>query len=147
MPTRSRSRRGRAGDAVLIDTSTAIALVQPDHLGHPETFERLRDRALGLAGHALFETFSVLTRLPPPQRLDPATANRLIEHNFPNTEFLSPEQSRKLLTEFAELGISGGSVYDALVGSAAREHGLTLVSRDRRAVEVYLKLGVDLELI
>lgn len=146
MPTRSSPRKKPAADC-LIDTSTAIAFVQPDHLGHRETFAKLSTRSLGLAGHAMFETFSVLTRLPPPQRLDVDAARRLIEHNFPHSEFLSAGRSSSLLAEFAELGISGGSVYDALVGSAAKEHQLPLVSRDRRAAEVYLKLGIDLELI
>ena len=102
---------------------------------------------MGLAGHAAFETFSVLTRLPPPQRLAPDAARRLIEHNFPDSRYISAERSSMLLAEFTKLGIAGDSIYDALVGCAAREHELPLVSRDRRAAEVYLSLGVDLELI
>lgn len=146
LPTRSRTPRKASPDC-LLDTSTAIALVQTDHAAHQETFNRLSKRSRGLAGHALFETYSVLTRLPAPQRIDPETARRLIEHNFPHPAPLSTQESRGLLAEFVELGISGGSVYDALVGCAAREHGITLVSRDRRAAEIYRKLGVDIELI
>jgi hypothetical protein len=44
--------------------------------------------------------------------------------------------------ELARLGISGGAVYDALVGAAARQHGRLLVSGDARARPVYEALGV-----
>jgi hypothetical protein len=38
-------------------------------------------------------------------------------------------------------------VYDALVGAAARQHRLRLMSRDARARRVYEALGVEVELI
>jgi predicted nucleic acid-binding protein len=38
-------------------------------------------------------------------------------------------------------------VYDALVGCAAAEHGITLATRDRRALEVYRAIGVDVEVL
>lgn len=44
-------------------------------------------------------------------------------------------------------GIAGGSVYDALIGAAAVEHGLPLISRDQRARDSYRELGVDLEVL
>jgi hypothetical protein len=45
------------------------------------------------------------------------------------------------------MGISGGAVYDALVGAAARQHGRLLVSGDARARPVYEALGVRVHLI
>ncbi|MFN0155587.1 MAG: PIN domain-containing protein, partial [Gaiella sp.] len=59
-------------DVVLVDTSVAIALVTSDHQQHKVVFDALGGRRLGLSGHAAFETFSVLTRLPPPARRSPA---------------------------------------------------------------------------
>lgn len=47
----------------------------------------------------------------------------------------------------AEAGISGGAVYDALVAAAAVHHGLPLVSRDRRALDTYRALGLDVEFL
>ena len=44
-------------------------------------------------------------------------------------------------------GLAGGAVYDGLVGAAAREHGLLLVSCDRRAEPTYRALGVSYELL
>ncbi|HXH21093.1 MAG TPA: type II toxin-antitoxin system VapC family toxin [Dehalococcoidia bacterium] len=136
-----------ANDAVLLDTSTAIALVVEDHEAHSQTLNALRGRRLGLAGHAWFEAFSVLTRLPPGLRLSPADALRVLTANFPASAFLGETEASALAREIAPLGISGGAVYDALVGAAARQHGRRLASRDRRALAIYEALGVETEAI
>lgn len=131
----------------LVDTSAAIAFVQTGHRGHEATVPRLSGRAMGLAGHAVFETFSVLTRLPSPQRLSAVAARRVIEVNFPHSRYLGPDEAAAVLAELADHGITGGSAYDALVGAAARAHGLPLISRDQRAAEVYRAIGVEFELL
>ncbi|HUH70278.1 MAG TPA: type II toxin-antitoxin system VapC family toxin [Mycobacterium sp.] len=133
--------------AVLVDTSVAVALVVADHEDHEDTFRALRRRALGLAGHAAFETFSVLTRLPPPARRTPATVAQLLTRTFPETKFLGAGAAASLLSELGAAGIAGGAVYDALVGAVANEYRLTLATRDRRAMEVYRTLDVDIELL
>ncbi len=135
------------GPQVLVDTSTAVALTVSDHRDHDATFEALADRRLGLAGHAAFEAFSVLTRLPAPARRTPATVARLLTANFPHTRFLSASAAAALLAELEAKGIAGGSVYDALVGAAAAQHGLPLATRDRRALVTYRALDVDVELL
>jgi predicted nucleic acid-binding protein len=132
---------------VLVDTSVAIALTIADHEHHTDVLQALNGRRLGLAGHAAFEIFSVLTRLPPPARRTPASASRLITANFPHSRFLSPKAAAALLTDLDSAGIAGGSVYDALVGAVAKEHGITLCTRDRRAIETYRALDVGFELI
>ena len=129
---------------VLVDTSAAVAFLVQDHAHHDSTFAALADRRLGLAGHAAFETFSVLTRLPSPSRLV-AAAHRVLAADFPHSRFLSRDGTASLLATLAEHRIAGGSVYDALVAAAAVEHGLTLVSRDRRAMDTYRALGVTVE--
>jgi predicted nucleic acid-binding protein len=131
----------------LLDTSAAIAFVQPSHNAHAATYAALVGRPKGLAGHAAFETYSVLTRLAPPDRLTPRAAQRLIEVNFPHSRFLSSKRSAALVATLAAAGVSGGAVYDALIAAAAAEHGLTLVSRDSRAAGTYRAMGVDLELL
>ena len=132
---------------LLVDTSVAVALTVADHEHHDATFEALEGRRLGLAGHAAFETYSVLTRLPAPARRTPATIARLLAATFPQTRFLGPDASRSLLERLDAIGIAGGSVYDALVGAAAVEHRMRLATRDRRALETYRALGVELELL
>lgn len=132
---------------VLVDTSVAVALLVADHEGHQAVLESLAGRRLGLSGHAAFETFSVMSRLPPPARRTPTVIARLLAHNFPGTRFLAPEQSANLLPRLAALGIAGGSVYDALVAATAVEHDMTLVSRDVRAQDTYRAVGARVELL
>jgi len=134
-------------DVVLLDTSAAIAFVVPDHDRHDATLRQLRGKRLGLAGHAWFETYSVVTRLPGGRRRSPTDAVRLLTQNFPASAFLSEAASSELSRELTRLTIAGGAVYDALVGAAARHHRLTLVSRDARAQSTYDALGVVVELI
>src|SRR4051812_39046545 len=142
MPTRR-----KAAAPLLVDTSVAVALVVSDHRHHDDTHAALEGQRLGLAGHAAFETFSVLTRLPPPARRTAATVARLIAATFPDSLFLGAAAARMLLSEFEPHRIAGGSVYDALVGAVANEHGCTLATRDRRALDIYRALGVRVQVI
>ncbi len=52
-----------------------------------------------------------------------------------------------MLAELGNLAVAGGAVYDALVGMCAKEHGLALATRDRRALDTYRTLGVQVELL
>jgi predicted nucleic acid-binding protein len=144
MPTDTRAEEPLS---VLLDTSAAIALVLEDHERHASTLEAVRGRRLGLAGHAWFETYSVLTRLPAGLRRSPADVIRLLAHDFPASVFLGEEQSVNLGGELARLGVTGGAVHDALVGAAARQHRRPLVSGDARARPVYEALGVEIQVI
>ena len=135
------------GQVVLLDTSTAIALILEDHEAHASTLDAVRGRRLGLAGHAWFETYSVLTRLPAGLRRSPADAHRILARNFPASEFLAEAAAADLIRDLPRLGISGGAVYDSLVGAAARQHRCPLASRDARARPVYEALGVEIELL
>ena len=136
-----------SGPELLVDTSVAVALTVADHEHHADAFEALGSRRLGLAGHAAFETFSVLTRLPAPARRTPATVARLLAVSFPESRFLGGRAATALLADLAPAGIAGGAVYDALVGACANEHGLTLATRDRRALETYRLLDTRVELL
>lgn len=132
---------------VLVDTSAALALVQRENPFHRAAGARLAGCRRGMAGHAAVELLSVLTRLPPPQRVSPAAALRLQQNNFPDSRFLSDTDTAALLREFAEAGLAGGALYDGLVGAAARKHKLLLVTCDRRAEPTYRTLRVSYELL
>lgn len=135
-------------DAVLlVDTSVAVALVLVDHAQHQKTVDAVGGRLVGLSGHAAFETFSVLTRLPPPLRRTPDTVGRILAQNFPASRFLDARPARELLDRLSHLGVAGGAVYDALVGAVAVQYQLPLATRDRRAIGTYRALDVDVELI
>jgi predicted nucleic acid-binding protein len=136
-----------SAEPLLLDTSAAIALVSPGHEKHSAVRTHVHGRRLGLAGHAELETYSVLTRLPAPRRLTPASALRLIRANFPETRRLPPARAARLLDELAETRIAGGSTYDALVALAARHAGLLLTSTDARAAGVYRSLRVEFTLL
>ena len=131
-----------ADPELLVDTSVAVALCVADHEGRTASRRAVEGRRLGLAGHAVWETFSVLTRLPPPARLSSAAASRMLAANFPSTRFLGQAESAALLDRLEVLGISGDSIYDALVGSAAVAAGVPLVTRDRRALPTHRLLAV-----
>ncbi|MEA2299291.1 MAG: hypothetical protein QOF77_2227 [Solirubrobacteraceae bacterium] len=137
----------RRGPQLLVDTSVAIALSVADHHDHLATSAAMAGRRLGLAGHAAFEAFSVLTRLPAPARRTPATVARMLAVNFPHSRFISEQAAAALLADMPARGIAGGSVYDALVAAAAAAHRLPLATRDRRAVDTYRALGVEVELL
>jgi len=98
-----------------------------------------------LAGHAAFETFSVLTRLPGVARVEAPMAAELIAQAFPEPCFLDARRQAALLRHLGDMDLAGGSVYDALVASAALAHGRRLLSRDERAQRTYRRIGVDYE--
>lgn len=136
-----------AEPTLLCDTSVAVAICVADHEQHGEATRAAAGHALGLAGHAAFETLSVLTRLPPPARRSANTVTRLLAATFPASRFLAARDASRLMAELGAVGIAGGSVYDALVGATARAHNLPLATRDRRALETYRALGVEVRLI
>jgi predicted nucleic acid-binding protein len=136
-----------ADRAVLVDTSIAVALVVVDHEHHEATTRAVGKRTLGLAGHAAFETYSVLSRLPGPLRRPPAVILEVLERDFPATRHLGADVAGRLLAQLAAIPLAGGSVYDALVGATALAHGMTLLTRDRRAVDTYRAVGVPYQLL
>jgi toxin FitB len=126
-----------------LDTSVAIPLLVRTHASHAEVAAWWDGREVALSGHALAETYSVLTRLPGDLRLSPADAARLISGRFAPPLLLGRPTSRRLPLIFSQLGICGGAVYDALVGLAAAENGATLATRDNRARATYEIVGAD----
>jgi predicted nucleic acid-binding protein len=132
---------------ILLDTSTAIALLLEDHERHAATMSAVQGRRLGLAGHAWFETYSILTRLPSGLRRSPADAHKLLARDFAESRFLGSAEAAELGQQLVGIGISGGAVYDALVAATAREHELPLLSGDSRARRTYEAMGVKVELV
>ena len=133
---------------IAADTTVVVAAAAPwhdDHATARSAVERLKPRLLG---HVAVETYSVLTRLPPPLRLAAAVARDYLIEGFESPPLvLSANGYRKLIKEAADVGIVGGALYDALVGATARESGASLLTLDRRAVATYQLLGVDYRLI
>jgi predicted nucleic acid-binding protein len=125
------------------DTSVAIAALDPTHEAHLACRRVLIDLRPALAGHAAFETYSVLTRLPVPLRLSADQAVSVLAAAFPAECWLDAAGMGDLRERLAALAIVGGSVYDALVGQASVANGRTLLTRDRRAERTYRSLEVQ----
>lgn len=132
---------------LLLDTSVAIPLVLASHEAHEAVTDAIGARSVALAGHAAFETYAVLTRLPGDARLTPADSVRLMDARFEKPALLDAASSRKSIAVLADHGITGGATYDGLVALAAARAGLTLASRDLRADATYRRVGVDVELL
>lgn len=135
------------GERFAVDTSVAVAALDAAHAAHAECRAVVRALRPGLAGHAAFETFSVLTRRPGQVALDTPTAASVIARAFPVVHWLDDEEAVQLLARCGVAGIAGGAIYDALVGEAARVHGCRLLTRDQRARRTYDQLGVDYQLV
>ncbi len=129
--------------ALALDTSVAIPLLVRTHRQHDAVVRWWNGRDAALSGHALAETYSVLTRLPGDLRLAPADAARLIAERFDAPLVLSARRARLLPEVLGRLGMAGEAVYDALVALAAVEHGVSLATRDRRAKATYEIVGAD----
>lgn len=130
-----------------IDTSVAVALLTASHTQHAAVAAWARGRLLALSGHALLETYSVLTRLPGDARVAPHDAIRLIEENF-KPAFHPAESTRdRLHVLLADAGISGGAVYDGMVALAAYDNDAPLATRDAGARSTYEALGVTAQIV
>jgi predicted nucleic acid-binding protein len=124
-----------------LDTSVAVPLLVQTHREHAVVVRWWAGRDVALSGHALAETYSVLTRLPGDLRLSPADAAQLLRERFSAPLLLRARTTRRIPEVLSELDIAGGAVYDALVALAAVEHGADLATRDVRARPTYETIG------
>lgn len=125
-----------------LDSSVAVPLLVQTHQHHAAIVSWWAGRDVALSGHALAETYSVLTRLPGDVRLAPPDAARLLKERFVAPLLLGQATAARIPDTLGRLGIAGGAVYDALVALAAIEHGATLATRDGRAKGTYEIVGV-----
>lgn len=130
-----------------VDTSVAVAAVDAGHAAHAICRAVVIEHRPALAGHAAFETYSVLTRMPGALAIDPPTAADVIRRLYPEPCWLEAEAAMSLLARCGPIGITGGAIYDALVGEAARVHGRRLLTRDHRARRTYDLIGVEYDLV
>jgi predicted nucleic acid-binding protein len=132
---------------IAVDTSVVVAAFAAWHEGHGRSVAVL-DRGPRIPAHALVETYSVMTRLPPPHRVAQSIVARFLRETFLEAPLVLPSKEHaRFIQEAAGLDVSGGAIYDALVGATARHAGARLVTRDRRAISVYARLGVEYELV
>jgi toxin FitB len=119
---------------IALDSSVVVAAVLPWHEAHGEAVAHVNEAVV--PAHAALEAYSVMTRLPNP--LAPEVAGRLVGQ----FRVIDTVEDGELVARCAQLGLTGGSVYDALIAWTANHHGLGLASRDQRAARVYDLIGV-----
>ncbi len=131
---------------VLADTSVLVAAMVESHPAHGRSLvwlQRAKQGEVDLAvcSHTLAELYAVLTTLPVRPRIRPDMARRLVRENVESNGTVVDLRSadyREVLDNQVALGLTGGSVYDALAAQAARKVGadklLTLNEGDLRRV-------------
>lgn len=129
------------------DSSVAIAAFASWH-EHHERARAILDQGLRLIEHCALETYSVLTRLPPPHRCSGEVVRDFIRARF-SEPFLRLDANayRKFVLDLPARGITGGGAYDALIAATAAACGAELVSCDRRAASIYEVYGVRAALL
>ena len=133
---------------IVADTSVAVAAALPWHADHAAARGSLANARTPLIAQVALETYSVLTRLPPSQRVPAAVARDFLAEAFVSpTIALSAEGYGRVLDLAVDEGIIGGAVYDAIVAETARQVGATLLSLDKRAVSTYARVGTDYRLL
>jgi predicted nucleic acid-binding protein len=131
----------------LVDTSIAVAAFASWHESHVAA-DRVVDGKTRLVAHCALEAFSVLTRLPPPHRVAGHLVRDFLAARFPDPYVaLDADDYRGLIPRLVETGISGGAAYDALIALTARGADDILLSCDRRAAQIYERIGVAFRLI
>ena len=130
-----------------VDTSIVVAAFAPWHERH-EAARRAVTPEVVLPAHVVTETYSVLTRMPEPFRMDAQTVAEYLARQW-GGRIIAPDADlyESLPTAVATTGVVGGSTYDALVGLTAHRLGHRLLSLDLRAERTYRSLGIDYRLL
>jgi predicted nucleic acid-binding protein len=124
-----------------VDTSVVVAGFASWHESHAVA-RRALDQRPSLIAHCALETYSVLTRLPVPHRAPADLVVKFLQARFAGAPLtLAGSFQARLPARMAAAGITGGAVYDALVGATAAHHGALLMTLDARALETYRRIG------
>jgi len=130
---------------IVADSSVVVAGFATWHELH-EAARVVLDAAPRLPAHAALESYSVLTRLPPPHRAPAGIVVAFLAERFPDPYLeLPPERFPEFLGELETHEITGGAAYDGLIAAVCREAGGTLVTCDKRAISTYSRLQAAVE--
>lgn len=122
----------------VVDTSVVVAAITASDGDVLSRCRTALDASPSPVAHVLIESFSVLTRLPPPWRLSPAAAHEFLASAFPELPVpLSARGYRFVAKAMGGEQSAGGKVYDAVVARTALEAGQVLLTRDSRAAQTY----------
>ena len=128
---------------IAVDTSVVVAAFATWHERHSAA-RAIVDRGARLVAHCGLESYSVLTRLPPPHRAPADVVSKFLDDRFPQRWLsLPPKACKALVSRLAAAGITGGATYDGLVAATAAHAKATLATCDHRAIRVYEAVGVQ----
>ncbi len=129
-----------------VDTSVIVAAFASWHESHHAALGAVQDRPL-LPVACAIEAYGVLTRLPAPHRAEQRLVREFLATAFsgPGLGLAAQEDGAALVATLADLGISGGATYDAVIALVCRRAGATLVTLDARARPTYERIGVTIE--
>lgn len=126
------------------DTSVLVAVFYGDHPHHAaslDAFTRFGKKDASCAAHSLFEVYSALTRMPGKHRISGDQAllfTGSIQERL-TLVALTADEYAKTLQAFADLGVVGGAIYDALLaGCALKAHAETIFTW---SIRHYAQLG------
>ena len=132
---------------IAVDTSVVIAAFATWHESHAKAVQVVVDRP-SLPAPVALEAYAVLTRLPPPHRVDGPIVRDFLSRAFPSGLLVLPaERTSRLVTDLVKMGIAGGASYDAVIAMTAEAHGCQLVTLDARARATYDRVGVAARLL
>jgi len=133
--------------ALTCDSSVVIAGLNDWHVSHAAARAALRGIDW-VPAHVLAETVSVLSRLPGGRALPLADAVGVVRRVAGGRlRQLRADRYPLFLSAAGAAGLSGGAVYDALIGATAHHHEATLLTMDVRAQRAYLAVGARYELL
>ena len=126
------------------DTSVLVAGFVSSHRFNGDALAALGQvrRRGNLIAHTIAEAYSVLSAPGGVYRAEPAAVVAYLDQFVAEEPIpVRPSSYREALGLLASGGRAGGAVYDALIGLAARDAGVTLLSLDARAQPVYELCG------
>lgn len=135
-----------------LDTSVLVAAMQSWHTEHERCLAAvgrvLENPPVVMPLHVLVETYSVLTRMPKPLRLPPASAFSLLDRTLrgkADVTDLDGEAAFEVLAGFRDRAITGGAVYDALIAEVASRAGArSLLTLNRQHFERLAPQGLEI---
>jgi toxin FitB len=132
------------------DTSVLVAGFVSSHRFHDDVMPALGQvrRRGNLIAHTIAEAYSVLSAPGGVYRAEPAAVVAYLDQFIADEPIpVRPSSYREALDLLAGANRAGGAVYDALIGLAARDAEVTLLSLDARAQPVYGLCGAQVRIL
>jgi predicted nucleic acid-binding protein len=111
---------------IFLDTSVLVATAQVNHEHHKRSetlWNHCTRQGSAVSTHTMAEVYNTLTAMPPGLRLSPRDGVLAVETFLQRLTLvtLTPDEYIETLRRTANLGLSGGIIYDALHMAGARK--------------------------